>query len=39
MEWVVMNGWNELPKEVVECLFLSNEVFKRCVDMALRDMV
>lgn len=29
--------WNRLLREVVE--FPSPEVFKRCADMALRDMV
>lgn len=33
----VVKCWNELLREVVE--YASLEAFKRCVDMALKDMV
>jgi len=33
----VVRGWNELPTEIIEALSL--EVFKKCLTVALSDVV
>lgn len=37
VEGISSSTWNELPEEMVK--YSSLEMFKRCVNMALRDMV